>query len=73
MLFSDNSLHYTQRKPPFRFAKLKDVQHEVNLAEMKSPEEQAIIIATEPLTSNEKWIKIEGLKIFENGELKEKS
>jgi len=71
--FGDNSLYYTQRKSPFRFAKLKDVQYEVNLAEMKSPEEQAIIIATESLSSNEKWIKIEGLKIFGNGELKEKS
>jgi len=47
--------------------KLKDVQYEINLAEIKKPGEVVTIVATEPLTSDEKWIRIEGLKIFENG------
>ncbi|MBP6933130.1 MAG: class II glutamine amidotransferase [Candidatus Methanofastidiosum sp.] len=69
--YGDNSLYYVQRESPFGFATLKDVQYKINLAEVKKPGEVVTIIATEPLTSDEKWIRIEGLKIFENGIIKE--
>ncbi|MBM4158162.1 MAG: hypothetical protein FJ216_05205 [Ignavibacteria bacterium] len=41
---------------------------EVNPEDIKDSDEKTIIIATEPLTENEEWEKIEGLKAFENGE-----
>jgi len=67
--YGDNSLFYVQRKAPFGFAALEDDQYKVNLSEIKAHDEKAIIIATEPLTSNEKWRRITGLKIFMEGEL----
>jgi len=70
--YGDNSLYYVQRKSPFGFATLKDVHYKINLAEVKKPGEVVTIVATEPLTSDEKWIRIEGLKIFENGVIIEK-
>ncbi|MEO0288883.1 MAG: class II glutamine amidotransferase [candidate division WOR-3 bacterium] len=67
--YGDDSLFYTQRKAPFKLVKLKDVQYEMNLADIKSQDEKAIIIATERLTEKENWHRITGLKVFENGEL----
>ncbi|MEO0238137.1 MAG: class II glutamine amidotransferase [candidate division WOR-3 bacterium] len=67
--YGDDRLFYTQRKAPFEFVKLKDVQYEINLADIKSPDEKAIIIATEKLTENETWHEITGLKVFQHGEL----
>ncbi len=70
----DNSLYYVQRKAPFSEATLKDEQYTINLEEIKAPDEKAILIATEPLTANEKWKRLQGIKIFRNGEvLKQKS
>ena len=46
---------------------LIDDQYSVNLEEIKAPEERAILIATKPLTVNEKWKKISGLRIFKEG------
>lgn len=66
--YGDDRLYYVKRKAPFEFVRLKDDQYEVHLAEIKAPNEKAIIVATEPLTENEKWERIFGLKIFENGE-----
>lgn len=66
--YGDDSLYYVQRKAPFQFARLQDEEYEVNLAEIKAPDEKAILVATEPLTSNEKWQKFSGLKIFKDGE-----
>ncbi len=67
--YGDDSLYYVQRKSPFESVRLKDDQYEVNLSEIKDPDEEAVIIATEPLTVNENWIKISGLKIFKDGKL----
>lgn len=64
----DNSLYYVQRKTPFQEVTLKDEKFTINLAEIKAPDEKAILIATEPLTTNESWIKFSGVKIFKDGE-----
>lgn len=66
--YGDTSLFYVKRKSPFQFATLRDDQYEVHLGEIKKHDEKAIVIATEPLTTNENWIKISGLKIFKDGE-----
>ncbi|MCX7770757.1 MAG: class II glutamine amidotransferase [Proteobacteria bacterium] len=63
------SLFYTKRTSPFFEVTLKDERYTVNLNEIKDPDEKAVIIATEPLTEEERWERIEGLKIFKSGEL----
>ncbi len=68
--YGDDSLYYVHRKAPFHPVRLRDEGYEVNLEEIKAPDEEAIIVATQPLTEGEKWNKISGLKIFENGKLK---
>ncbi|MEK6657796.1 MAG: class II glutamine amidotransferase [Nitrospirota bacterium] len=65
--YGDNSLYYVRRKAPFDTVTLIDDQYSVNLEEIKAPEERAILIATKPLTVNEKWKKISGLRIFKEG------
>lgn len=65
--YGDDRLYYVQRKAPFNTVTLIDDQYSVNLNEIKSPDERAIIIATEPLTVNEKWKRINGLKVFKGG------
>ena len=67
--YGDNSLFYVVRKSPFAFATLRDDQYTLDLNEVKAPDEKAIIVATEPLTTNENWQSIEGLRVFRNGEI----
>lgn len=64
----DDSLYFVQRKAPFQEVTLKDENLTVELAEIKAPDEKAILIATEPLTTNESWKKFSGLKMFKDGE-----
>ncbi|HEY9245205.1 MAG TPA: class II glutamine amidotransferase [Candidatus Methanoperedens sp.] len=64
----DNSLFFVQRKAPFDVVTLRDNQYSVDLGEIKAPDEKAILIATEPLTENEDWQQIDGIKIFKDGE-----
>lgn len=65
----DNSLFYVQRKTPFGSVTLIDDEYEVNLSEIKSQDECAVVVATKPLTKGEEWVKISGLKIFKDGVL----
>jgi glutamine amidotransferase len=65
--YGDNRLFFVQRKAPFQEVTLKDESYTVHLAEIKSSDEKAILIATEPLTTNENWKKISGLKLFKDG------
>lgn len=65
--YGDDRLYYVQREAPFEEVTLKDEQYSINLKEIKAPDEKAIIIATEPLTVNEKWKRINGLKVFKGG------
>lgn len=69
--FGDTSLYYIQRKSPFMEVTLKDDGYSLNLNEIKAPNEKVILIATEPLTMEEKWNKISGLLIFKDGEIYE--
>ena len=65
--YGDDSLYFVQRKAPFSFATLRDVGYSFDLNDIKSPEEKVIIVATEPLTLEEHWEKIIGLRIFKDG------
>lgn len=66
--FGDNALFFVLRKAPFQDVTLKDEEYSLNLARIKASDEKAVVIATEPLTINEDWRKITGLKVFKNGQ-----
>ncbi len=57
-----NRLYYVERKPPYTEA-IKSESKEVELL-MKPVEEKAIVIATVPLTRNEKWIPFKNNTIY---------
>ncbi|MCM8832236.1 MAG: class II glutamine amidotransferase [Candidatus Omnitrophica bacterium] len=66
--YGDDSLYFVKREPPFQEVTLKDDGYHLHLKEIKDPDEKAIIIATKPLTKEENWQKIRGLKLFKYGE-----
>lgn len=64
-----NGLHYLVRWPPFATAKLADVDYAVDFSETNGANDRVAIIATKPLTTNEKWkeFKKGQLLMFDNG------
>jgi len=64
------SLFFTRRKSPYGEIQLKDEDWRINLAEVKQPDEEGYIVATQPLTS-ERWDAFTGgeLMVFRNGEM----
>lgn len=69
--YCSNSLYWITRKAPFGSAKLIDADMEVNFHEETTPDDIVTVIATKPLTNNEKWESIEKgqLVIFREGKL----
>ncbi len=65
--FGDDSLYFVSRKAPFDKIKLRNEDLDVDLNEIKDPDEQVVLIATEPLTENEEWERIIGLRVFKDG------
>ena len=66
--FGDDSLYFVHRKSPFQEVTLINADYSINLNEIKTPDERAILIATKPLTKGENWSKIIGLKVFKDGD-----
>jgi len=58
-----NGLWYTIRTPPFSMAQLTDVDYSVDFSKCTTAADRVAVIATAPLTTNEKW------KEFSRGEL----
>lgn len=52
-------LHYLVRQHPFDTAELKDLDVTVDFNQVTSSKDRVAVIATEPLTSNEQWTRIE--------------
>ncbi len=65
------SLHWLQRRHPFREARLQDQDLTVNFAEMTTPQDRVAVVVTEPLTADEAWAAFAPgeLKVFQGGEL----
>ena len=53
---ASTKLYYVLRKHPFSEVRLKDEDISVDLSELNGPEDQQVIVVTEPLTTNETWI-----------------
>ena len=63
-------LSYIVRQAPFAVAHLKDQDVSVDFAEVTQPEDRVAVIATQPLTDNEHWVRMAAasLTLFEDGE-----
>jgi glutamine amidotransferase len=63
-------LHYVVREYPFSVAKLIDCDLSIDFARHNHLDDRIAVIATQPLTSNETWIKLAPgeLKLFVGGE-----
>ncbi|MDB5842049.1 MAG: Glutamine amidotransferase [Herminiimonas sp.] len=63
------NLHYIVRQYPFAEARLSDEDMSVDFSQVTTPNDRVAIIVTEPLTTNESWIRLEPgeLKVFVEG------
>ena len=64
-------LHYLLRSHPFGRVQLQDEDLSVDFAQQTTVHDQVAVIATEPLTLDEPWVKFSPgeLKVFVNGRL----
>ncbi|QIQ22265.1 class II glutamine amidotransferase [Zophobihabitans entericus] len=67
--YCSTNLHWITRQAPFGKAKLIDEEVEIDFQKHTSPTDIVTVIATQPLTSNEHWHKIqpEHYELFKNG------
>lgn len=58
--YADDALHLIERKPPFggRLVTALDDGYTIDLAEVKAPDERAVLVATEPLTDEPGWTRL---------------
>lgn len=63
-------LHWLQRRPPFATAQLVDREVRIDLGQVNSVDDRMVLVATEPLTSDEPWQAFEPgeLRVFVGGE-----
>ena len=71
LAYCSNNLHFITRRAPFGKAELIDDDLSVNFKDVTTPNDVVTIVATQPLTDNETWIKIEpgSFRLFKYGEL----
>ena len=62
-------LSYVLRQAPFRVAHLKDEDMAVDFSEVTTPDDRIAVIATAPLTDNERWTQFSAgeLRVFHLG------
>ena len=61
--YATTKLHWIVREYPFQYARLIDIDMEIDFSEVTTPEDRVAIITTEPLTDNEVW------QAYEPGEM----
>jgi predicted glutamine amidotransferase len=66
------NLHYIIRKAPFKQATLSDEDLCVDFSQVTTPKDRVAVIATQPLTRDEKWTQgVPGeMWVFQNGRLR---
>lgn len=64
-----DNLSYVLRHAPFTTAHLKDQDIEVDFSQVTTPNDRIAIVATEPLTDNERWLPFSSgqLMVFQDG------
>ena len=66
-----NNLHWITRRAPFGPALLKDLEMSVDFSQETTPNDVVTVLATQPLTTNETWEKMQPgqMVVFAAGEL----
>jgi len=66
-----SDLHYLIRKHPFSSAQLKDLDMTIDFQQVTTQDDRVAVIATQPLTVNEEWIKMKPGEclLFQDGSL----
>lgn len=59
LAFCTTKLHWITRRAPFGVARLSDVDVDIDFSRETTPKDVVTIIATEPLTNNEQWHKMQ--------------
>ncbi|HET9645292.1 MAG TPA: class II glutamine amidotransferase [Burkholderiaceae bacterium] len=64
------SLYWLQRRHPFSGARLRDEDLTVDFAQVTTPDDRVVVVATEPLTQGEHWEPFSPgeMRVFVNGE-----
>ena len=67
---ASTKLHYVLRQHPFSEVQLKDEDLSVDLSQLNCPDDRQVIVVTEPLTSNERWVAMGAgeLQVFIEGQ-----
>ena len=67
--YCTDNLSYVLRHAPFTTAHLKDQDIEVDFSQVTTPNDRIAIVATEPLTDNERWVPFSSgqLVVFQDG------
>ena len=68
--YCTSSLWWIQRRAPFTTAALVDAELEVDFSQHTTPNDKVVVIATQPLTRNERWIAYQPgeFRVFGEGE-----
>lgn len=71
MMYCTNNLHWITRRAPFGKASLIDEEVTIDFQEETTPNDVVSVIATQPLTDNERWHKMKPSEygVFQFGEL----
>ncbi len=71
MTYCTNHLYWITRRAPFGRAALLDEDVEINFQEETTPDDVVSVVATQPLTGNEKWQRMKPgeFNLFHYGEL----
>jgi glutamine amidotransferase len=69
--YCSTKLAWITRRAPFGEARLKDCEMSVDFGAETTPNDVVTVIATEPLTDNEQWHRLQGgeMVVFNNGEV----
>lgn len=70
-VFATTRLQYVVREWPFKKARLKDTDMEIDFSQCTQPEDRVAVIATEPLTDDESWTPVQSgeLMCFQDGKV----
>lgn len=70
LAYCSTKLHWITRRAPFGVARLSDMDVDIDFSQETTPNDVVTIVATEPLTNNEQWHKLQSgeSQLFRYGE-----
>lgn len=73
--YATTKLHWLIREYPFQYARLIDMDMDIDFSTVTTPEDRVAVITTEPLTDNETWQPYQAGEMiaFKNGKIEKKT